>query len=274
MSAVSIDSIRAHYDRLSIFYRWFWGEHIHHGFWQDGESPPEAQVRLIEQLARQAAIPRGAKVLDIGCGFGGSSIWLARQFDCSVRGITISPVQQRIATKRARAAGLSDRVRFEVLDANEMEFASASFDVIWVIECSEHLRDKARFVAECARILRPHGVLALCSWLAVEPLKSTPRTEVLERVCRGMLCPSLGSFNDYVGWMEESGFEQIRGTDITRQVEKTWEICETFLRRPFVRALLPMTRPDTRQFAAAFRAIRHAYTEGVMAYGMFSARKP
>jgi tocopherol O-methyltransferase len=272
MNAVSTDSIRAHYDRLSIFYRWFWGEHIHHGFWQDGESPAEAQVRLIEQLARHAAIPHGAEVLDVGCGFGGSSIWLARRFGCSVRGITISPIQQRIATKRAHAAGVSDRLRFEVLDANEMVFPGASFDVIWVVECSEHLRDKARFIADCARILRPNGVLALCSWLAVHPWRE-PHMEVLSQVCRGMLCPSLGTFNDYVCWMGESGLTEIKGADVTRHIEKTWTICEAFLRRPLVRAFLPITHSETRQFTAAFRAISHAYAKGVMAYGMFSARK-
>src|SRR3954468_14084158 len=95
-------AIRDHYDRLSPFYARFWGEHIHHGLWQDGESPAEAQQKLVEELAQRAGIPHATRVLDVGCGMGGSAFWLARELGCSVFGITLSPVQVAIATKRAR----------------------------------------------------------------------------------------------------------------------------------------------------------------------------
>src|SRR5262245_65578665 len=85
--------IRRHYDRLALFYRAFWGEHIHHGYWEDEESPETAQEQLVARLAERAAIPPGAHVLDVGCGFGGSAFWLARHRGCGVTGITISPVQ-------------------------------------------------------------------------------------------------------------------------------------------------------------------------------------
>src|SRR5262249_27328771 len=88
-----VDEIRAHYDRLAFFYRVLWGEHIHHGYWVDGESAQAAQVQLVARLAKRAAIPPGACVLDVGCGFGASALWLARQRGCTVTGITISPVQ-------------------------------------------------------------------------------------------------------------------------------------------------------------------------------------
>src|SRR5438105_5737153 len=145
MSRQNINAVRSHYDKLSIFYWWLWGEHIHHGFWRNGETPGQAQVRLIEELADRTQIPRGAKVLDVGCGLGGSSFWLARKLGCSVLGITISPVQKRLAESRARSFGLSEQVRFAVRDANELDFGTESFDAIWGIECSEHLVERERF---------------------------------------------------------------------------------------------------------------------------------
>ncbi len=270
----SVDEVREHYDRLSIFYRWLWGVHIHHGYWEGDESPAEAQRKLIRRLAETAGIPRGARVLDAGCGLGGSSLWLARELDCSVLGITISPAQQRMAERRARRAGLGGQVRFEVRDANTLELPPDAFDAVWVIECSEHLTDKADFFRRCARVLRPGGSLALCAWLAAERGSAAANPQLVDEVCRGMLCPSLGSMNDYTGWMESAGFEVFSAEDITRQVERTWEICERTLRRPWVRLLLPFMDDNTRRFAASFRAIRRAYADDAMAYGMIAAVKP
>ena len=118
---VEIDHIQKHYDRLSFLYRLFWGEHLHHGYWDANQSAAQAQVRLMERLAEQARVPRGARVLDIGCGIGGSAFWLADQFDCNVIGMTISPVQARMANKKAKARGLRDRVQFQVKDANQWQ---------------------------------------------------------------------------------------------------------------------------------------------------------
>src|SRR5262249_35530760 len=151
-----------------------------------------AQVQLVARLAERAGVPQGARVLDVGCGFGGSSLWLARHRGCHVTGITISPGQVKRATEQARAEGLEDRTDFRVLDANRLDdLPDAGFDVVWVIECSEHLSDKPRFLASCARVLRPGGRLALCAWLDASEGRPEPARLVAE-VCRGMICPALG----------------------------------------------------------------------------------
>jgi len=142
---VEIDHIRKHYDRLSFLYRLFWGEHLHHGYWDADQSAAQAQVRLMERLAEQAHVPRGARVLDIGCGLGGSAFWLADQFDCNVIGMTISPVQARMANKKAKARGLSDRVQFQVKDANQWQPEPESVGIVWIMESSEHFRNKKAF---------------------------------------------------------------------------------------------------------------------------------
>src|SRR5687767_11309132 len=134
----SQEAIRQHYDRLSAHYHAFWGEHIHHGLWEEAASPEAAQVRLIERLARQAEIRPGSRILDIGCGLGGSSRWLARELGCSVLGITISPVQVRMAEALTRKAGLTESVSFALMDARDLSQLREQFDAVWVIECSEH----------------------------------------------------------------------------------------------------------------------------------------
>jgi tocopherol O-methyltransferase len=273
MNIIVTEAVRCHYDRLSMFYWWFWGEHIHHGFWRNGESPREAQVNLIEELAGHMAIPRGAKVLDIGSGLGGSALWLATELCCSVSGITISPVQKAIAERRARSLGLKDRVCFAVKDANRLDFPAESFDAIWCIECSEHLVDKANFIQDCANLLRPGGVFGLCTWLAPEPSSPCANSKLIADICSAMLCPSLGTWNDYKRWISETGLHEIKVQDVTPRVEKTWEICQRISSRAMVRAFSLLMGSQTRHFLTHFGAMQRAYREGTMRYAMFSARK-
>src|SRR5215469_16739424 len=102
MRANDKEKVREHYDRMSPYYHSLWGEHIHHGYWIRGdESKEAAQVQLIEHLAQAAAIPVGTRILDVGCGFGASSIYLARNYGAEATGITISQVQVEMANQAA-----------------------------------------------------------------------------------------------------------------------------------------------------------------------------
>ncbi|MCC6509166.1 MAG: class I SAM-dependent methyltransferase, partial [Pirellulaceae bacterium] len=68
--------IRTHYNLGTLFYRLLWGPHLHHGLWQADESPQVAARQLTDELARLASIQTGQQVVEIGCGMGGSSVWL------------------------------------------------------------------------------------------------------------------------------------------------------------------------------------------------------
>src|SRR5206468_12635722 len=104
-----------HYDLVSPFYRSLWGEHLHHGYWTRGdESKEKAQLQLIEHLAQLANVQPGSDILDIGCGFGATSLYLAKQFNAAVTGITISPVQAEMAI--GAAAGQNLDVTFLSMD--------------------------------------------------------------------------------------------------------------------------------------------------------------
>jgi tocopherol O-methyltransferase len=97
-----------HYDIVSPFYRSLWGDHLHHGYWIRGDGSKEkAQLQLAEHLAQLANIKPGSDILDVGCGFGASSVYLAQCYGCNVTGITISPVQVEIATQSAAANGFN-----------------------------------------------------------------------------------------------------------------------------------------------------------------------
>jgi tocopherol O-methyltransferase len=270
---VEIDHIRKHYDRLSILYRMFWGEHIHHGYWEDGESIVRAQTQLMERLAERAAIPRGAAVLDIGCGLGGSAFWLAEQYDCDVTGLTISPVQARMATKRAKAKGLSDKVQFNVVDANLWQPQLESFDVIWIMESSEHFRDKQGFFVRCASALKPGGTLAVCAWLRGDRSMQDKERELVATIGEAMLSASLNTLNEYKTWMRDAGLDVETAQDITQNIAPTWDHCSRLAARLPLRFLLRFADASTRRFVRSFPLMKRAYAEKVMAFGLFVAKK-
>ena len=271
---VDIEHIRKHYDRLSFLYRFFWGEHLHHGYWDNNESVPRAQIQLMERLAERANVPRGASVLDIGCGLGGSSLWLAEEFDCQVTGITISPVQARMAAAKAKSRGLTSRVQFQVQDADQWQPEPASADLVWIMESSEHFHDKPSFFERCSRALKPGGILAICAWLRRDGPRRDEEQPLVNTIATAMLCASLGSLTDYQRWMREAGLTVASAEDITRHVEQTWSHCSRIAKNPAVRLVLPLLDGPTRRFVKAFPLMQQAYAKGAMAFGVFVATKP
>lgn len=271
---VDIGEIRKHYDRLSRFYRLLWGEHLHHGYWENGESIERAQIKLMERLAEEARIAQRAQVLDIGCGVGGSAFWLAEKYHCRVTGLTISPVQARMATKKARAKGLSQRVRFEVTDANTWQPEPESADVVWIMESSEHFCDKRNFFSRCATALKRGGVLAVCAWLRGEPATSDTQEELVATIGEAMFSASLNTLSEYAAWMREANLNVETAVDITKNVAPTWEHCHRMAQRLKLNWLAHLADAPTRRFVQSFPLMSKAYSNGAMAFGLFVARKP
>lgn len=271
---VDIDHIRKHYDRLSFLYRLLWGEHIHHGYWEDDESVQQAQIKLMERLAEKAAIPKNATVLDIGCGVGGSAFWLAKQYNCRVTGLTISPVQARMAGRKASAMGLRDRVQFQVVDANLWQPEAESTGVIWIMESSEHFRNKPEFFRRCAFALKPKGILAVCAWLRGDKPMQSDEQQLVAAIGKAMFSASLNTLREYETWMREAGLQVETAQDITQNIAPTWDRCSKLAERWPLKLLLPFADADTRRFVKSFPLMKQAYAEGTMAFGLFVARKP
>jgi tocopherol O-methyltransferase len=258
-------SIRFHYDLITPFYRMFWGSHIHHGLWSGAESPRQAQQQLTEALAAEA-VRSGDRVLDVGCGMGGSAIHLARALDCRVSGVTLSRVQQRWATGGAWLRRVGRRADFRCADAESLELPPQSFDVIWSIECTEHLFDKPAFFRRAASWLRPGGRIAICAWLAGD-VSHAANVRQVEKVCKAFLCPSLGSMSDYQQWMADAGLTMKVCHDWTARVEQTWQVCRDRVERSKVRYVARAFGRETASFLEHFETILQAYQSGAMQYG-------
>jgi MPBQ/MSBQ methyltransferase len=145
----------------------YWGEHIHLGHYG---SPPQqkdflvAKSDFVHEMVRWGGLdkfPPGTTVLDVGCGIGGSSRILARDYGFAVTGVTISPQQVKRA-QELTPAGVT--AQFRVDDAMALSFPDGSFDVVWSIEAGPHMPDKAVFARELMRVLKPDGVMVVADW--------------------------------------------------------------------------------------------------------------
>lgn len=228
----SSDSVANAYDEWTNdgILEYYWGEHIHLGHYG---SPPqrrdflEAKAEFVREMARWGGLdklPAGTKVLDVGCGIGGSSRILAREYGFDVTGITISPQQVR----RAQELTPEDvSAKFQVDDALALSFSDASFDVVWSIEAGPHMPDKAQYGREMLRVLKPGGTLVVADWNQRDdrqkPLNWWERP-VMRQLLDQWSHPAFSSIEGFSEQLEETGLVegQVETADWTQETLPSW----------------------------------------------------
>jgi tocopherol O-methyltransferase len=260
-----------HYDLVSPYYQSLWGEHIHHGYWIRGdESKETAQIQLIEHLARLANLQPGSRILDIGCGFGGTSNYLAKQYRVSATGITISPVQVEMANREAKKQDLD--ARFLLMDAEALNF-SEPFDLLWSVESISHYQDIPKFFPSAAKFLKPGGTFALTDWFRKENPTPAERKKYIDPIDKGMFV-ELRGMNDYQSFLTASGLRIVHRQDITANCTKSWDIGLDIIKDKSFWAMAAKLGPQFVANLKAFKAIRAAIAAGNFVVGLFVAEKP
>lgn len=111
------------------------------------------------ELASLARIKATDRVIDVGCGIGGTARYLALQFGCSVTGIDLTEEFVAVGQRLTELVGLNDRVALRRCSALDLPFDTNSFEVAWTEHAQMNIADKTRFYSEIARVLQPGGRL-------------------------------------------------------------------------------------------------------------------
>jgi tocopherol O-methyltransferase len=279
-------AVERYYDTTIDLYEQLWGEHVHHGYWNPGESPAAngadrhtATDRLVHKLAAFAEIPTGARLLDVGCGIGGPAMYLAGDLRCTVEGVTLSRAQATRAQEKAEELGLTDRARFHQLDALSTGYPDDSFDVVWALESLMHIADRPAFFAEALRLLRPGGTLAIATWSVRDGELTPDEGAIVGLVLRHQVMPSLSSMEEHERLCKEAGFDEIRMQDWSSAVSSSWDPAFS-LTPPIERGnsyMMDLARSrgvDVLGFFYAGPVMKKGFDAGVLTYGVLRATKP
>ena len=219
--------VQRYYDRhTATFLRYGQGGGagaIHRAVWGPGVETREAAFHYVEDcIAEQlrATLPAVAEpsIVDLGCGVGGSLCYLAKRLPIRGAGVTLSPVQARLAAERIRAAGLDDRIRCLEGDYADPGLDLPAADLVYAIESFVHGPDPAGFFAQCARVVRPGGLLLICDDVRRTGGDGAAR-RAIDRFRRGWRINTLLDRGALHTLAAEAGFEHRSTQDLTSFLE-------------------------------------------------------
>ena len=192
MVTLSAD-INRYYQDTAWDYKYLWMGRtlaVHFGYYdQVAKKHADALLRMNEILAEKAKIQKTDKVLDAGCGVGGSVIWLAKNKNCFVTGINIIEQQLEEAKTNAKEAGVNKQVNFIKANYANVPVLSGSYDIFWALESIVHSPDKEAVVAEASRVLKVNGRIVIAEYM----LRNSPPHKRLGTKISGPLATRMGN---------------------------------------------------------------------------------
>ncbi|WP_315919581.1 cyclopropane-fatty-acyl-phospholipid synthase family protein [Mesorhizobium sp. SP-1A] len=196
-------NVERHYDLSGELYKLFLDDDMQYScayYERPDMTLDEAQLAKKRHIAAKLKIKPGQTVLDIGSGWGGMGLYIAKAFQADVLGVTLSTEQHQVSTDRAHAEGLQDRIHFELRDYRDL---SERFDRIVSVGMFEHvgINHYRTFFDKCATLLKPDGVMLLHTIGRVGP-PTTTNAFIRKHIFPGGYIPALSEVMPHI---ERSG---------------------------------------------------------------------
>ncbi|MEZ4734848.1 MAG: methyltransferase domain-containing protein [Caldilineaceae bacterium] len=238
--------------------------------WGAGFLSPGGPAEVREMLIGLDLTDRS--VLDIGCGIGGVDLLLAQEHGAAqVIGIDLQPALLAIATARAAAVDLSDRVTFQFVSHGQLPFADQTFDLVFSKDALLHTADKLTYFADVLRVLKPGG------WfVGSDGLKGTQPGEAARLAYQVALGLPVywESLTSYGTLLQQVGFTEIQLRDRSAWFQEAVRQDNARIFGPLKPALIALV--GTEAYAAWVKtrqAMQNAVTAGELTTGHFRARK-
>jgi cyclopropane fatty-acyl-phospholipid synthase-like methyltransferase len=225
LSNFTARDIADYYNQTMHHYQRWWHLNdnlaVHYGFWEPKtKSFQQALENTNVYLLEIAEVQQGERILDAGCGVGGSSFFLAKEKNAKVTGITLSEKQIDFANKKLKEFELSELVDFKLGDYTDTDFKDETFDLIWAIESITTAPDKVKFAQEAYRILKPGGRLVIADYFKNDEV-GTDKNGLLESWRKNWSMSPFLTLFEYKQCFESTGFILSKQNDVTDLIYKT-----------------------------------------------------
>lgn len=273
--ATITQNIAKFWDQISEGWRTIWGPHIHHGYYEKDITltPVAAQEKLIEKLTEMVNINPNNKVLDVGCGMGGSSLYLAKQYAVQVIGVTLSQKQVAIASQQARLDNIS-HVEFKVEDALSLaSIPDHTIDIVWSLESCEQFYDKNLFLQQAFRVLKPGGRILLATWCADQEEYEGQSAKKYRNLCLAFDLPYMPTMTHYQDLLVKNKFIITNMMDWSQQVKPSWEIGIARASAYSFLQLFKLGGIRGLQFIKQAKMMHEAFEQNRVKYGVFIGTK-
>ncbi|MGH2706616.1 MAG: SAM-dependent methyltransferase [Actinomycetota bacterium] len=276
-------TIASYYKETWFDYRVIWlnasNRAIHFGYFDDStRSHSDSLLNMNRVLAAGIDPKPGWRILDCGCGVGGTAMWFAESYDVEVTGVTITPDQVERAYRYADERGLSGRVHFGLQDYTRMALPDETFDAVYGLEAICYAMDKRDFIAEAYRVLKPGGRLVVQDGFRSPRPLNLEEEKLQESWLSGWIVPNLATLDEFATWSKEAGFVDVEQEDCTDKVRRSCRrlYMVTMAAYPTAVALHKLgLRTELQQ--GNVRAARDQYRalqRGLWGYGIVRANKP
>ena len=221
VSEVNQATIVNYYEECDNAYRDAWGlDHnlqLNLGLWKKGtKNLSQALLNLNQEMAEKAELTADSKVLDAGCGVGGTAIYFAKHYGCRVVGITLAPHQAEKARVNAAKEGVEELCTFKVMNFMKTSFDDESFDAVVGIESICYAEPKLAFIKEAHRLLIKGGKLVVADNLQGKAELSKKEFKSLyTNTFYGCKVTSLDTEEDYLKNLKEANFVKYSCEDYT-----------------------------------------------------------
>lgn len=215
----TVQTAREYYnseDADNFYFHVWGGEDIHIGLYERDDEPiGVASRRTVERMADHLPPLNGnSRLLDIGSGYGGAARYLAERFGCNVVALNLSEKENERNREMSRAAGLGSRITVVDGSFEDVPLDDASVDAVWSQDAILHSGQRARVIAEVARVLKPGG-----HFIFTDPMESGRCSQSdLEPVLARIHLDTLGSPDFYKKAAASNGLEFVDWTDKTDQL--------------------------------------------------------
>ena len=218
------DSVRTYYDQnTNLFLRFSSStkaQNIHRTLWTDGAQTLDdalnvSNARILKEI--ESVTQTQARITDLGCGVGASLFYIypRLQNPASALGLTLSPVQAKLARGSAEQLNLQDRILFAEGDFTSVPLAN-QLDAVYSVEAVCHAVEPEKYFSEASRLLRSGGKLILVDDYQTPRLLMQNESKWLKAYIDGWYVPGVRTVEQVITWAEKYNLRLVRNDELTQ----------------------------------------------------------